>query len=255
MEDKNKVKNKISIKNLDKKKKELEKFNNDHNNKREEKKIKIIIYLVSFILILILFTFIFIKTKRSKEEKVRYGKEQEEFQNEVKSLVYMKEDKRARKYLSQIIKNIKNGKYDEEYFKLYQEYKDNFFPTLRDYEIYIKENFPKDPATKYKNFEVIGDLFVLFVDIVDTDDPSKSLRDMKFVFKEEDLNKYVYSFSIKTHKDKDKDKEYITPPNEITFPEQNRSNILEQNKEFNLLEKLKENEQEENAEENKQSNN
>lgn len=237
---KNEDNNKIYMKNLNRKKEDLEKFSNIKTVNDENKGVRIIVYVASILLLLILFTFIFIKSKQKREEKVRFGKEgQEELEKEINSLYYMKEDKRARKYLAQIIKNIKDEKYDEEYFKLYQEYKDNFFPTLRDYEIYIKENFPKSPVTKYKNFEIIGDLFILFVDIVDLDNPEKSLKDMKFVFKEDDVNKYIYSFSIKTQKDKQE--KYITPPNEIEFPNESAEiTVPREKEEFDLLEKLRE---------------
>lgn len=251
-------KNKIYIKNFDKKKEYLDKMKSENKNKYKLDR-KNIIMIIVFVLLIIfgIFTYYIIKKKNYRDNlrKLNYSEEKvQEHIKKVDELKYLNEDKRARKYLNYFIKNIKEKKYDEEYAKMYSEYKNIFFPTLNDFDIYIKNNFPKDPVVKINNFENIGGLFILFVDILDKDDASNSLKNMKFIYKEEDLNKYVFSFSVKNKKEKVKeDEDYELPPNMIDFTE----NPKEENSTgdaFDLIDQMKKNEEnnkENNQEENK----
>lgn len=240
---KNNKENKIYIKNLNDKKESLSRYNktrsgkikNGTNIKNEKSKMNnkfLLIILVSLLFGIFLIFFVrslIIKRRYNKRlEKLNYSKEEIKEHNEkAQEIKDMNPDKRARKYLNEFITNIKKERYDE-YFRLYFEFKNIFFPTLIDFENYIKENFPKDPAVKINNFEQTGDLFILFVDIVDKDNPEKSLKNMKFIYKEENLMEYVFSFSVKNKNEKEE--KYITPPDSMDFSDE--SEYIEKNKEY-----------------------
>lgn len=259
-------KNKIYIKDFENKKRNLEKYNRVHkldkintNQKKynfilDKKGIIILLLIVLLIIFIVSIYFILLKKiYKDKYKKLNYSEEQiKNHIEKVEDLKYLNEDKRARKYLKYFINNIKDKKYDEEYFKLYNEYKENFFPSLNDFEIYIKENFPKDPIIKINNFENIGGIFILFVDIIDKDNFENSLKDMKFVYKEEDLNHYVFSFSIKNKNEKG-NTDYVTPPDEIEFErdEENRNT----GESFNLIEEMIKQDAEKNSKESKKQEN
>lgn len=253
-------KNKIYIKDFETKKRNLEKYNEINKGKGkykfvlDKKGIIILLILAVFTIFIVLIYFLLLKKSyKDKYKKLNYSEEQiKNHIEKVEDLKYLNEDKRARKYLKYFINNIKDKKYDEEYFKLYNEYKENFFPSLNDFEIYIKENFPKDPIVKINNFENIGGIFILFVDIIDKDNFENSLKDMKFVYKEEELNRYVFSFSIKYKNEKD-NKEYVTPPDDIELETNEENRNTGEN--FNLIDELIKQEAEKNAKESEKQKN
>lgn len=236
--------NKIYIKNLNEKKESLSRYNktrsgkikNEINTKNKKSKMNnkfLLIILISLLFGIFLIFFVrnlIIKRRYNKRlEKLNYSKEEIKEHNEkAQEIMHMNPDKRARKYLNEFINNIKKERYDDEYFRLYYEFKNIFFPTLIDFENYIKENFPKDPAVKINNFEQAGALFILFVDIVDKDNPEKSLKNMKFIYKEENLMEYVFSFSVKNKNEKEE--KYITPPDSMDFSDE--TEYIEKNKEY-----------------------
>lgn len=278
--DKEKNKNRIYIKNIENKRNSLEnslynnqnkntkkRYNNKESkyNKENKERLKLFIILaislfIGIILVALLRRYILNRNFDKKLEEVGYTKEEiEDRKEKIDEIKYFNPDKRARKYLNIFINNIKENKYDEEYFKMYYEFKNIFFPTLQDFENYMKENFPKDPAVKINNFEAAGDLFILFVDIVNKDNPERTLKNMKFVYKEENLMEYVFSFSVKNVNEKEEN--YVTPPNEMDFTKDIETkadsdeffDLNEALKEQDIEEKIKE-EHEKNLEEAKKQN-
>ncbi len=202
------------------------------------KKILIISFIFSLFIIITIFYLINKKIDSVAKRNFANEKEYEVNKELVEKLSGEDEQKRTKIYIKDFLENIKKENYSIIYSKLYSEFKNNFFENIGDFEKYIKNNIPSNFAIEYKHFEVLGDLYIYRVDINNLDDDTKSLKDMYFIFKEEDLNKYIYSFSVKTPNDHNKDKlDNIKTLNIQTENNLNQDNI---NKPFDILEKLEE---------------
>ena len=107
------------------------------------------------------------------------------------------EKDRMEYYISTFIKNIENKRYEEAYKVLYDDFKINYFPTLESFESYAKSKFPKMCSLEFTNIERNGEIYVLWVSITNSLSSQSSSIDMNFVVKENALNDFVMSFSVK----------------------------------------------------------
>lgn len=106
------------------------------------------------------------------------------------------EQERMQYYCGSFFQLIDSQKYQEAYDLLYDEYKENFFPTFENFQRYIKEFFPADFALSYLNIERLGDIYVLNVTLRDLVNGSLGHNfDMFVVLRENALNDYDISFS------------------------------------------------------------
>lgn len=228
--------------------------NKEHINDMfiKENKKKILIFLLVFLVLAIIITFlgfIFVN-KRTKDKKIKelnYSKEEFQRHEEIaKKIKDFNEVDRAKIYLADIINNLQKNNFKREYSKLYKTFKQIFFNTEKDYEEYIKREFPSNIAIKHNNYEMLGEYTILFVDIIDQDGKKNTLKNMKFIFKEESLDNYIYSFSVMTQNEDKADKEYEEKSKNKNNNEKEAQNILEkknsvitEKKAFNILEKVK----------------
>lgn len=209
---------------------------NDKKLINEKNKDYVKLFIVSLIilfLILIIAKKIFQKTP---EQEVVYSEvEQSMHEDTLKRIAGKGEHRRVKEYFKNFLTNIENKNYSIEYSKLYDKYRANFFETQEDFVNYVEDFIPKSNAVNYKNFEILGDLYVLTVDILDLSNKENSLLNMRFVYKEEDLDRYVYSFSVHTPEDNGKD---------FAVPEEMETQIkfdtpvenINDNKAFNIFE-------------------
>ena len=79
---------------------------------------------------------------------------------------------------------------------LYDEFKENYFPTLESFEKYAKSKFPKFCSVEYVNVERNGNIYVLWVTIKNALSSDSPILEMNFVVQENDLNDFVMSFSV-----------------------------------------------------------
>lgn len=180
--------------------------------KRVKKKTKSIIgFLIVFCIIIIISSIIIITSLQklnTEEEKLSdeqmqlevQKQKEENLKNTEKSVIITKladmtERDRMEYYFSQFIKAVEARKYEKAYGLLYDEYKQTYFPTLNDFEQYVKKTFPKMMSVEHTNFERSGDVYILFVTISDTISASEG-KEMKFIIKEDALNDFVMSFSV-----------------------------------------------------------
>lgn len=122
---------------------------------------------------------------------------EEEVNNMVKNdLGEMGERDRMEYYVSSFMKAIENEEYQKAYDMLYDEFKQNYFKTLADFENYVKTKFPSMSSMEYTNIERNGTVYVLWVTISNPLSGKDSSREMNFVIQENDLNDFDLSFSV-----------------------------------------------------------
>lgn len=170
-------------------------------NKKKDNKLIIFGLIVVVILAVIAFS-----TKREDKSNINYQTmDSEEIQiameenidNMIKNeLSKLGERDRMEYYVSTFIKDIENKEYEEAYGMLYDQYRDNFFPTLDSFEEYVKSKFPKLCSVEYTNIERNGDIYVLWVTIKNALSSESPILEMNFVVQENDLNDFVMSFSV-----------------------------------------------------------
>ena len=108
------------------------------------------------------------------------------------------ESERIRTYLGIYFKYLENEDYESAYNLLYDEFKQNYFPTFEDYKKYIKEcNYPELLSIDYKNIMTQGYYYIVTVGIGDLLSKSNTTNyEMKFIVKENDYNDFYISFQM-----------------------------------------------------------
>ena len=115
---------------------------------------------------------------------------------ELEKVKTMSERTRIEYYVAKFIKLVENQDYETAYSFLNDDYKNNYFRSLREFEEYCKSNFSSMPDVKYENFERNGDLYVVWITIEDSINGRQNAgKDMNFVVKENGFNDYELSFS------------------------------------------------------------
>lgn len=116
--------------------------------------------------------------------------------NSVDTRLYtMTERDRMEIYFSKFVTYIENGQYDEAYKLLYPDFKQNYFKTVGEFETYMKEKYPKYIAVEYSSIERQGDIYVLYVDITNMMDKTKT-SSQRIVVKENNFDDFYISFQI-----------------------------------------------------------
>ena len=168
-------------------------------NKKLKKK-RIIIFLSIIIAIIMISSFFNLKKDEGEVDKAEIAKQQadeEEKEKVITKLENMNERSRMEYYLSIFINYIENYDYESAYNLLYDEFKQNYFPTLNDFEKYAKETFPQMMNIEHYNIERNGDVYVLWIYISDIiNGGPNDKKEMNVVIKENDFNDFVMSFSV-----------------------------------------------------------
>lgn len=115
---------------------------------------------------------------------------------EINELANMGERDRMEFYVSKFISAIESKSYEEAYGMLYDEFKNNYFPTYAKFEEYAKTKFPSMFSLEHTNFERNGDVYVLWVTLTNPLGSKDSGKEMNFIVKENALNDFVMSFSV-----------------------------------------------------------
>ncbi len=167
--------------------------------KKDNTKILIIVVIAIIIIVSLIIT----NKSRKKED---YSKlEGEELvvaiQNKVdamtvNNLAGLGERDRIEYYVSEFIEAIENKTYDKAYDMLYDEFKENYFPTFSSFEEYAKTKFPSMFALEHTNIERNGEFYILWVTMYNPLGSKSDGIEMNFVVKENDLNDFVMSFSV-----------------------------------------------------------
>lgn len=115
---------------------------------------------------------------------------------EITELSEMGERDRMERYVGKFLEAVRNGKYEDAYGMLYDEFKDRYFKTLEDFESYAKTKFSSRVSVEYTNIERNGDIYVLWVNINNSLKSKSEAREINFVIKENALDDFVLSFSV-----------------------------------------------------------
>lgn len=118
-------------------------------------------------------------------------------QNQLELLKKGTERDRIEYYCGQFFKNIENKNYERAYQVLYPEFKQQYFPTIEDFEKYVQKTYPSVLAINYDDFDRQGDIYIttVLVDNALAKDNSKQFS-QRIVVQESDYNKYVLSFQV-----------------------------------------------------------
>lgn len=122
----------------------------------------------------------------------------------IKYLSGLDERSRMEYYCGEYLKHIKYKEYEEAYKLLYSEFKENYFPTLEEYEEYVKEYYPKFFAVQYDDIDRQGDIYIIRLKIVDATNSSKNGNNaennedniQRIVIRENGFNDFVMSFQV-----------------------------------------------------------
>lgn len=181
--------------------------------KINKKKVLIVsIVILSIIIIIILNILNKIKTENKEEifksnntinttdneDIIDNRTEDEKNQELISKLKRADESERIRTYLGIYFKYIENKNYEDAYELLYNDFKQNYFPSLNDYKKYIEEcNYPELLSIDYKSISMQGDYYIVVVKIGDFLSKSNTIdNEVKFVIKENNYNDFYISFQM-----------------------------------------------------------
>jgi hypothetical protein len=163
---------------------------------------KLLIGLAIIVAFLILLALIRVAKVDTANETNNTDSAKADFSNNQKQQILtdlsdMSEEERIEYYCGEFFKLLDREDYESAYAILYDEYKENFFPTYENFKKYIETYFPENFALSYQNIERLGDIYVLWISVKDTLNGSKYGHnfDMNVVIQENDYNDYVLSFS------------------------------------------------------------
>lgn len=125
-------------------------------------------------------------TKKTDEEK------REELISDLKE---MNERDRMERYFGEYIDYVESGEYEKAYNLLYPEFKENYFPSIEEYEKYVKEKYPEVIIVDYDNIERQGQYYVLFIKIPKAGREEEIIT-QNVVLYEKDYAEYYISFSL-----------------------------------------------------------
>ena len=125
-------------------------------------------------------------TKKTDEEK------KEELISDLKE---MNERDRMERYFGEYIDYVESGEYEKAYNLLYPEFKENYFPSIEEYEEYVKEKYPEVIIVDYDNIERQGQYYVLFIKIPKAGRGEEIITQNVVVY-EKDYAEYYISFSL-----------------------------------------------------------
>ena len=174
----------------------------EDNIKKQKRAIIIIIGILIVVILIVAFIILLFKQNNTISSNngeatiVTNDIEESNNQEDWEDLYNMSEQERITYYCAEFFKLVDRKNYDKAYEILYSEYKENYFPTQTSFSEYIEEYFPDDFSLNYTNFERLGDIYVLWVDVKDTLNGSSGHNfSMNVVIQENDFNDYVLSFS------------------------------------------------------------
>lgn len=99
-------------------------------------------------------------------------------------------------YCGVYFKHIEKKEYNEAYSLLYDEFKQKYFPTIEEYEEYIKKTYPEDWALEYDDITRQGNIYVLRLKIIDAFGSKDDVKIQRIVIRENNYNNFVLSFQV-----------------------------------------------------------
>lgn len=121
-------------------------------------------------------------------------------QNRDALVASLNERQRMQTYFGRYLSYIESGDYESAYNLLYDGFKQNYFPTLEDFESYAQNNYPSNMVVEYTNIERQGTIFILTVKIRNAlnDSTQTDAPEQQIVVTENDVNDFKLSFEVNT---------------------------------------------------------
>ena len=174
---------------------------------KQKQKVYISIIIVLIILIVLVSTTLNLQKNNNKIDVASLTNEVDiaEYNNQVeKQVMYdnlksMPERNRMEYYITNFFSYIENNKYEKAYALLNEDFKNNYFATLQDFENYCSEHFSIMTVVDFTNIERQDKTYFMWLNVQDMLNGKKSDKGVQytFVILEKDLNDIEMSFSVK----------------------------------------------------------
>ena len=178
----------------------------------EKNKLIFILVLISILIIIAICLFVFINSNFENANNVQqntglnenintnYTTTSNEIddQNRDALVASLNERQRMQTYFGRYLSYIESGDYESAYNLLYDGFKQNYFPTLKDFETYAQNNYPANMVVEYTNIERQGTIFILTVKIRNAlnDNTQTDVPEQQIVVTENDVNDFKLSFQV-----------------------------------------------------------
>lgn len=180
----------------------------------EKNKLIFILVLISILIIIAICLFVFINSNFENANNVQqntglnenintnYTTTSNEIddQNRDALVASLNERQRMQTYFGRYLSYIESGDYESAYNLLYDGFKQNYFPTLKDFETYAQNNYPANMVVEYINIEREGTIFILTVKIRNalSDNTQTDVKEQQIVVTENNVNDFKLSFEVNT---------------------------------------------------------
>ena len=178
----------------------------------EKNKLIFILVLISILIIIAICLFVFINSNFENANNVQqntglnenintnYTTTSNEIddQNRDALVASLNERQRMQTYFGRYLSYIESGDYESAYNLLYDGFKQNYFPTLKDFETYAQNNYPANMVVEYINIEREGTIFILTIKIRNAlnDNTQTDVPEQQIVVTENDVNDFKLSFEV-----------------------------------------------------------
>lgn len=115
---------------------------------------------------------------------------------EITELSEMTERERMERYVGKFLEAVRNGKYENAYGMLYEDFKSKYFQTVEKFEQYAKTKFSSRVSVEYTNIERNGEIYILWLNLSNPLKSKSETKEMNFVIRENGLDDFELSFSI-----------------------------------------------------------
>lgn len=167
-----------------------------------KKKNKYIIGLVVIVIFMIIIIYNSTLTNVNNEEINEMPETEQQIQDKedenIKAmLMKLNERDRMDYYFGKFVDFIEMEDYESAYNLLYDEFKQNYFPTLKSFEEYIPTLFTEFCDIEFENIERNGNVYVLWINIADAiNGKPGEKKQINVVIRENDYNDFEMSFSV-----------------------------------------------------------
>lgn len=178
----------------------------------EKNKLIFILVLISILIIIAICLFVFINSNFENANNVQQNtglnenintnytttSNEVDDQNRDALVASLNERQRMQTYFGRYLSYIESGDYESAYNLLYDGFKQNYFPTLKDFETYAQNNYPANMVVEYINIERQGTIFILTVKIRNAlnDNTQTDVPEQQIVVTENDVNDFKLSFQV-----------------------------------------------------------
>ena len=178
----------------------------------ENNKLIFILVLISILIIIAICLFVFINSNFENANNVQQNtglnenintnytttSNEVDDQNRDALVASLNERQRMQTYFGRYLSYIESGDYESAYNLLYDGFKQNYFPTLKDFETYAQNNYPANMVVEYINIEREGTIFILTVKIRNAlnDNTQTDVPEQQIVVTENDVNDFKLSFQV-----------------------------------------------------------